>query len=128
MFKSAHEFVQDAKTVVKELPVADIQALMASAEPLIIDVREPDEFREGHVPGAVNIPRGLLEFQISNDASLQELNRSMIVYCKTSGRAALAAVVLRTMGFQNVVSLAGGFQAWVAANCPIDKPKDLSFE
>ena len=107
MFKSAHEFVQDAKTAVNEVSLADIQAVMSSAEPLIIDVREPDEFREGHVPGAINIPRGLLEFQISNDASMQKLNRSMIIYCKTSGRAALAALTLQTMGFQNVVSLAG---------------------
>jgi rhodanese-related sulfurtransferase len=128
VFKSAHDLVQNAKTISKELCLSDIQALMSSAEPLIIDVRELDEFREGHVPGAINIPRGLLEFQISNDVSLQKLNRSTIVYCKTSGRAALAAVTLQAMGFQNVVSLVGGFQAWVAAKCPVDKPKDLSFE
>lgn len=128
MFKSAHELVQEAKITIKECSLSDIQALMSSTDVLIIDVREPDEYREGHVPRAVNIPRGLLEFQISNDVSLQELNRSTVVYCKTSGRAALAAVALQTMGFQNVMSLAGGFQAWVAGKCPVDKPKELSFE
>jgi rhodanese-related sulfurtransferase len=128
MFKSAHELVQEARVHVTEISISDIQQLISTSEALVIDVREPHEYREGHLPGAVNIPRGVLEFQISNDASLQQLDRSLIVYCKTSGRAALATVALQTMGFQNVVSLAGGFQAWITGNCPVDKPADISFE
>jgi rhodanese-related sulfurtransferase len=82
VFKSAHELFQDAKSVIKESLLTGIQTLTSSADPLIIDVREPDGFREGHVPGAINIPPGLLEFQISNDASLQNLHRPTIVFAK----------------------------------------------
>ena len=128
MFKPAHELVQEAKKSVKECAPADIHDKLAVPETLLIDVREPDEYRQGHIAGAVNIPRGMLEFKISNEPSLQDTARPLIIYCKTSGRAALAVVALQTMGFQNVQSLAGGFDAWVANNHPVAKPREVSFE
>jgi len=95
---------------------------------VLIDVREPDEYRQGHIAGAVNIPRGVLEFRISGEPSLQDVARPVIVYCKTSGRAALSAVAMQSMGFANVTSVAGGFDAWLAGKHPIAKPRDISFE
>ena len=128
MFKPAHELVQEAKKSVKEFTPAEIHDKMSIPETLLIDVREPDEYRQGHVPGAINIPRGMLEFRISNEPTLQNLTRPIIVYCKTSGRAALSAVAMQTMGFQNVISLAGGFDAWLLEQRVVVKPHDISFE
>lgn len=128
MFKSAHLLVQEAKKSVKEFSAAEVQQRLSSPGTLLIDVREPDEYRQGHIAGAVNIPRGMLEFKISNEPALQQLDRALIVYCKTSGRAALSVVALQTMGFINVTSLAGGFDAWAAGNLPVAKPREMSFE
>ncbi|MBS1191678.1 MAG: hypothetical protein H6R10_3470 [Rhodocyclaceae bacterium] len=128
MLKTAHQLVQEAKVHIKEASPADIGNMMVAPDVLIIDVREPDEYRQGHLPGAINVPRGMLEFQISNEAALQNLTRPIIVYCKTSGRAALAALSMQTMGFRNVVSLAGGFVAWAAGNHPVDKPAEVAFD
>lgn len=128
MFKSAHEFVQDAKKFIKECTPAEIRERMKAREALLIDVREPDEFRQGHIAGAVNIPRGMLEFKISAEPTLQNLARPISVYCKTSGRSALSVVAMQSMGFENVVSLAGGFDTWVADGHPVAKPAEVPFE
>ena len=128
MFKPAHELVLEARKSVKECTPAEIHDRMSVAETLLIDVREPDEYRQGHIPGSVNIPRGMLEFRISNEPMLQNLTRPVIVYCKTSGRAALSVVAMQTMGFKNVISLAGGFDAWLADKRTVAKPREMSFE
>jgi rhodanese-related sulfurtransferase len=128
MFKPAHELVIEAKKSVKESSAEDIQKKIDNPQNIIIDVREPEEFQQGHIPSAINIPRGLLEFKISSDATLQNLEHPIIVYCKTSGRAALSAVALQAMGFKNVVSLAGGFDAWSAEGRKILKPSVEAIE
>lgn len=128
MFKPAHELVQEAKKAIKECLPSEIHDRMTAPDTLLIDVREPDEYRQGHIAGAVNIPRGMLEFRISNEPSLQKLTRPFIVYCKTSGRAALSVVAMQSMGFENVVSMAGGFDAWVADGHPVAKPREIAFD
>lgn len=128
MFKSAHELVQEAKRSVKECSASDIHRQLTFPGSLLIDVREPDEYRQGHIAGSINIPRGMLEFKISNEPALQNLSRAITVYCKTSGRAALSVVAMQNMGFENVMSLAGGFDSWVADGHPVAKPRDIAFE
>ena len=128
MFKPAHELVLEAKKSVKEIAPEDLGALLAVPNTLLIDVREPDEYREGHIARSINIPRGMLEFKISNEPALQDLKRQLIIYCKTSGRAALSVTALQSMGFKNVLSLAGGFDAWSSNKHPVVKPHDISFE
>lgn len=128
MFKSALALVSEAKQSVNESDPHEIQARLLEPECLIIDVREPDEYRQGHLAASINIPRGILEFRISSEPSLQRLERPIVLYCKTSGRAALSAVALQGMGFRNVSSLAGGFDAWAAAGLPIAKPRNITFE
>ncbi|MFZ4534817.1 rhodanese-like domain-containing protein [Propionivibrio sp.] len=128
MFKSAHELVQEARKSIKECLPAEIHDKMAIPDTLLVDVREPDEYQQGHLSGAENIPRGLLEFKISNEPTLQNLTRPIIVYCKNSGRAALSVVAMQAMGFKNVVSLAGGIEAWVADDRAVDKPRVIAFE
>lgn len=128
MLKTAHQLVLEAKQSVVACSPAQIEEQAAIPGTLLIDVREPEEYRLGHLPGAVNIPRGMLEFRISGEPALQDLDRPIIVYCKSSGRAALAAVTLQTMGFRKVVSLAGGFDAWAAGKHPVVRPGEVSFE
>jgi rhodanese-related sulfurtransferase len=129
MFKPAHELVLEARKSVNECsPAAIHDQLTGTPDTLLIDVREPEEYRHGHLPGSVNIPRGMLEFRISNEPQLQNLSRPIVVYCKTSGRAALSVVAMQTMGFTNVLSLAGGIEAWIAEQRPISKPHEMAFE
>jgi len=128
MFKSAHELVLVAKRHICECTCDELQERNASPNWLVIDVREPEEYAQGHIAGAINIPRGILEFKISNEPSLQDLARPIIVYCKTSGRAALSVATLGEMGFKNVVSLKGGFDSWISDRRPTAQPKNISFE
>lgn len=128
MFKSAHELVLEAKRHICECTCDELQERNSSPIWLVIDVREPEEYAQGHIPGAINIPRGILEFKISNEPSLQDLAHPIIVYCKTSGRAALSVATLGKMGFKNVVSLKGGFDSWISDGRPTAQPKNMSFE
>ena len=94
----------------------------------VIDARSPAAFAAEHIPGAINIPRGLLEFKLSNDAQLAERTLKLVLYCKNSGRSALAADALREMGYRNVLSLAGGIEAWQAAGRELLTPTLPAFD
>ena len=125
--KTAHDLVAAAKTRVQEVTVADAEQAIREAD-VLVDVREADEFAAGHVAGAVHISRGMLEFKFSANPALQSRDLNVLLYCKTSGRAALAAAALHDMGYLNVKSIAGGFDAWAAAGKPVAKPEIPSFE
>ena len=112
--KTALDLVAAAKARIHEIPVEAAEAAIEQAD-VLIDVREPDEYRLGHLPGAINLPRGLLEFQLSSQDALSPRDLRVVLYCKTSGRAALAACAMQDMGYLNVQSIAGGFDAWLAA-------------
>jgi rhodanese-related sulfurtransferase len=125
--KTAHDLVAAAKARVQEIPVADAEQAIREAD-VLVDVREADEFAAGHLAGAVHISRGMLEFKFSANPALQARDLNILLYCKTSGRAALAAAALHDMGYLNVRSIAGGFDAWTAAGKPVVKPETPSFE
>jgi rhodanese-related sulfurtransferase len=125
--KTAHDLVAEAKSRVHELSMADADIAIAEAD-VLVDVREADEFAAGHLAGAEHIPRGLLEFKFSANPALQARDLKLVLYCKTSGRAALAASALQEMGYKNVQSIAGGFDAWVGAGKPFVKPETPSFD
>ena len=112
--KTAHDLVLEAKAQIREVALDAAEAAIRAAD-VLLDVREADEFHAGHIPGALNIPRGLLEFKLSDDPALCARELNIVLYCKTSGRAALAACALQAMGYRHVQSLAGGFDAWSAA-------------
>lgn len=125
--KTAHEFVLDAKAQISEIaPHAAYQRLGDGLR--LIDVREPAEFDAGHLPGAINVPRGLLEFSLPGIEGCQGANTPLLVYCKSSGRSALAVLTLQALGYTNVLSLAGGIEQWAAEGLPIHRPKLPSFE
>jgi rhodanese-related sulfurtransferase len=125
--KTAHDLVVHAKALTRELSVEQAEVVMRDAD-VLIDVREADEFAAGHIPGAIHASRGMLEFKLSASPELSRRDLKVVLYCKTSGRAALAAASMKEMGYLNVTSLAGGFDAWVAAGKPVAKPQSPSFE
>lgn len=125
MSLTAADLVADARQRIREIaPTAFHQA---RDEAVLIDVREPAEFETGHVPGAVNIPRGVLEFQVdahpavanATDPALAHRERAVVIYCRTGGRAALSADNLQKLGFSDVRSIAGGIEAWREAGLPV---------
>jgi len=125
--KTAHDLVAAAKSHVREASVAEADQAIAEAD-VLVDVREADEFAAGHLAGAMHVSRGLLEFKFTANPVLQARDLKIVLYCKTSGRAALAASTLQEMGYQNVQSIAGGFDAWVGAGKPVVKPETPSFD
>jgi len=125
--KNAQDLVMQAKATVHEVSLADAEEAIRQAD-VLIDVREADEFSAGHLPGAVLVPRGLLEFKLSGTPALSGRDLKVVLYCKTSGRAALSAQAMRSMGYLDVSSIAGGYDAWVAAGKPVAKPESPTFE
>lgn len=125
--KTAHDLVVSAKSRVREVAIADAEDAIRAAD-VLVDVREADEFTAGHLAGAVHISRGMLEFKFTANPALQARDLRIVLYCKTSGRAALAAVALQEMGYLNVLSIAGGFDGWVAAGKPVAKPEVPAFD
>ncbi|MCC4271463.1 sulfurtransferase [Marinobacter nauticus] len=125
--KTAHDLVAEAKKDIQEVPLANAEAAMKNAD-LLLDVRDADEYRSSHIPGAVNISRGMLEFKFTNDPALENRQMKIVLYCKTSGRAALSAKALKEMGYMNVQSIEGGFDAWLEAGKEVAQPDLPKFE
>jgi rhodanese-related sulfurtransferase len=125
--KTVHNLVADAKLHIQETPLANADEAIQNAD-LLIDVRDGDEYRQSHIPHAMNISRGLLEFKFSNDPTLDNRGLGIVLYCKNSGRSALAAKALKEMGYRNVQIIEGGFEAWQAADKPQAKPEMPSFD
>jgi rhodanese-related sulfurtransferase len=124
--KNAMDLVMAAKARVTEVPATEAAVALREAD-VLIDVREESEFAAGHIPGAIHASRGMLEFKLSSHPALQARDLKVLLYCKTSGRAALAAVAMQEMGYLNVRSIAGGFDAWVASGQPVAKPEQPNF-
>ncbi|MGE0861681.1 MAG: rhodanese-like domain-containing protein [Gammaproteobacteria bacterium] len=127
MGKSLKDLVVEAKGRIREISVAEAAAALEGANaPLVLDVREPGEWAEGHLPGALLVPRGLLEAKADlefpgREPRLADRAQAIIVHCASGGRSAMAADVLQQMGFTNVCSLAGGFGAWKDAGQPVTR-------
>lgn len=126
MAVTPHDLVVEAKSQIKEVTCNDAQSLLGKR--VILDVREYDEFAAGHLPGAINIPRGVLEFKIGMVPEAADKNSSILLYCRTSGRAALSAVQLQRIGYSDVISMSGGFDQWANENRPTEKPAPINFE
>lgn len=117
---TVQDLVASARAAIIEIDGERLLQLQAAGVP-IVDVREVAEFAAGHVPGAVNIPRGVLEFEIDGhpavngveDPALAHRELPIVVYCRSGGRSALAAEALKRLGFIEPLSLAGGFNGWV---------------
>lgn len=113
--------VQDAKSRVKECGVEDVKRRLGGGEKfLLVDVREESEFAAGHLPGAVHIGKGVIERDI--ERKVPDTATPLVLYCGGGFRSALAADAVQKMGYTNVVSMDGGWTAWVKAGNPVEKP------
>lgn len=115
MAKTAMDLVQAAKAVIQEVSVSQAQQML-NEDSIALDVREPGEYAAGHIDDAVHIPRGLLEFSIANHPEFADKTQSIVVYCKSGGRGALATATLQQLGYTNAVSIIGGYDAWLAGD------------
>jgi rhodanese-related sulfurtransferase len=111
MTMTAIDLVKQAKETIKEVNVGKANTMLAEGS-IALDVREVAEFEEGNIPNSVHIARGVLEFQIGNHEKFQDKDASIVIYCRSGGRSALAALALEQLGFTNVSSMAGGYMLW----------------
>lgn len=116
---SADDFLKEAKKTVKEISVADAKAAIDSGKATVLDCRTEKEYEAGHLPKAIHLQRGLLEFNAPK--KLPDKSAYIIVYCKSGGRSCLGTCTLTEMGYTNAVSMAGGWKAWVKAGYPIEE-------
>src|SRR5687768_6647900 len=107
---SFREILQQAKGRITEVDTADAEGRLATPGAVALDVREPDEYAQGAVPGAVHIPRGQLELQV--EGKVPDRATPLVVYCAGGVRSALAAATLADLGYTDVVSVIGGFNRW----------------
>ena len=105
------DLLASAKTQIDEIDTAAAEAVIAARpDVIVLDVREPDEYDQGALPGAVHIPRGHLEAQV--EARIADHDATVVVYCAGGVRSAFAAKTLGELGYTKVLSMAGGFGKW----------------
>jgi rhodanese-related sulfurtransferase len=119
--KEFEALCDDARTRIVEVTIDDVQARQAKGgRPRLIDTREDDEWRAGHIAGAEHIGKGVIERDIVDRAP--DKDGELILYCGGGYRSALAADNLRRMGYTRVSSLIGGWREWVKRGLPTEKP------
>ena len=111
------ELLQQTRSEISEIDANQARGRIESGEPVVVDVREQDEWDEGHIPGAVHVPRGHLESRIERLAP--DPARPVVIYCSAGNRSAFAAKTLAELGYEDVVSLAGGFTDWKRNGFPV---------
>jgi rhodanese-related sulfurtransferase len=115
---TAQDLVAKAKQNVCEKSVSECKVLFDKSGYVFLDCREPKEYKMGHIPNAVNIPRGVLEFKIAD--KIPDKDAKIVMYCKKGSRGCLAAGTLHKMGYQNEVNMDGGWLAWEKAGHPVE--------
>ncbi|MEI8105199.1 MAG: molybdopterin-synthase adenylyltransferase MoeB [Actinomycetes bacterium] len=120
---SYRELLQNVKSAISEVDAREAQSIEGAAW---IDVREPDEWQEGHIPGAAHIPRGNLESRI--EGVVADRTKPVVIYCASGARSAFAAKALTELGYERPVSLIGGIADWKRNGHPIVLPRVLSPE
>lgn len=116
---TAADLVLRARQKIREITPQEVCSRLDKI--LVVDVREPEEYAAGRIPGALNIPRGVLEFRLEQHPALYDREREIVLHCQGGGRSALAAATLQELGYRRVSSMAGGFGAWEAAGLPVEK-------
>lgn len=112
------DWVAKAKAEIKKVTAADVKAAIDKQEKaVILDVRDPEEYKAGHLPGAINVTRGKLEFTVWDRVT--DKDAKIYVYCLTAARSALATKTLNDMGYKNAVLMDAHFEEWVKAGYPV---------
>ncbi|HKP17510.1 MAG TPA: molybdopterin-synthase adenylyltransferase MoeB [Gaiellaceae bacterium] len=120
------DLLNHVRAEIDEIDARDAAALIDDGDAVFLDVRERDEWEEGHIPGAVFIPRGNLESRI--ETAVPDRARRLVVYCASGNRSAFAAKTLEELGYEDVVNLAGGYTDWKRNGFPTQLPRALGEE
>ena len=119
--KTAAELVQAAHAQIENITPHQAYEEISTGHAVALDIREPVEW-EHHIEGAVQVPRGLLEFAADPTSPRHEAeldpSKRVIVYCRSGARAVLAGATLKTLGFEDIANIEGGFNAWTTAGLP----------
>lgn len=127
MAKTYADLFQDVRNTVKIVSLEDLKARLedkSKPSPVIVDVREKDEFRGGYIPGAIHVPRGFLEMQA--ESKLPDKTAEIVLYCAGGTRSAFAAKSLAELGYENVTSANPGFVRWSDMKYPVETPPELT--
>ena len=117
--KTSGDLVSEAKAQILQVNADVAKLLLDSGDYVFIDIREPSETKMGFIPGAIQIPRGLLEFKIAS--TVADPNTKIVIYCKSGGRGSLGTLALKEMGYTNVINMDGGWTAWEQAGYPVEE-------
>lgn len=125
MVLSVQQMLAEAEAAVPRIAPEEAKGLVGQPDVVFLDVREPNEVAaSGKIPGALAIPRGLVEFRADPASPLHDASfdraKTVVAYCASGGRSALVLKTLKDMGYDNVRNL-GGFKGWVDAGGPIEK-------
>src|SRR5436305_8743578 len=127
MAKTYKQIMDEARQVVPEVSPEEVkQKLDGGTRPLLLDVREKEEFRQGYVPGAVSVPRGFLEMRV--EETVPDKKTPIVAYCAGGTRSLLAGRILKELGYTNVVSMRGGFTAWKNQGLPVKEDHQFTAE
>ncbi|MFI5397784.1 MAG: molybdopterin-synthase adenylyltransferase MoeB [Candidatus Binatia bacterium] len=127
MAKTFKDLMDEARREVPEWTIDQVREHLGNGDQyLLLDVREKDEFRDGHLSGAVSVPRGYLELRI--EQTVPNKSKPIVAYCGGGTRSLLAAKQLRDMGYQQVISMAGGYAAWKGAGYPWKQDRQFTVE
>lgn len=121
------QIMEEARRLVPEVSVQDAQGrIVHTKDVTLLDVREKEEYRDGHLDGAISLPRGFLEMRV--EETVPDKEKPIIAYCAGGTRSLIAARTLKEMGYTNVVSMTGGFSAWKNAGMPFVQDHQFSPE
>jgi rhodanese-related sulfurtransferase len=116
--KTGEDLVEEAKQQIDEVTPEQVREMQSRGDKVVyLDVREPNEWNLGRIPGAVHLPRGNLESKVE---TLIDRRQRVVIYCARGNRSALAALTMKQMGYQNVASMARGFMGWADINGDVE--------
>src|SRR6059036_3251274 len=127
MAKTYKQIMDEARQIVPEVSPEQVKARLDKGEhPVVLDVREKEEVRQGYVPGALSLPRGFLEMRV--EEAVPDKNTPVVAYCGSGTRSLLAGRILKELGYTNVVSMRGGFTAWKNQGLPVKEDRQFTSE
>ncbi|HVB73923.1 MAG TPA: molybdopterin-synthase adenylyltransferase MoeB [Ktedonobacteraceae bacterium] len=132
MGEASRDILRQARKQVEEWTPAQVNEALAEQheagreeqDVVLVDVREKYEWNEGHIPGAVHVPRGFLELQI--EEAVPDRSKTVVLYCAGGVRSLMAGNTLKQMGYQNAISMSGGFGQWKGAGLPFVQPRTMT--
>lgn len=118
--KTPEQVVREAKASINEVSIDEVKKMIDNREDIILlDVRDSEEYETGHIPGAINISRGSLDFKVH--LIIPDKNEKVVVYCGLDLRSPLATKSMNDLGYKKAVNMIGGLKAWKESGYPIVK-------